>query len=49
MDIEQVAAETPDRVVKAPIDARQGVDEAKAREIVTAAGFPAESPTRSSR
>ncbi|MGC5021725.1 ADP-forming succinate--CoA ligase subunit beta [Micromonospora sp. DT47] len=42
MDIEQVAAETPDKVVKAPIDAVKGVDEAKAREIVTAAGFPAE-------
>ncbi|MEH0828522.1 ADP-forming succinate--CoA ligase subunit beta, partial [Micromonospora sp. CPCC 205714] len=42
MDIEQVAAETPERVVKAPIDANTGVDEAKAREIVTAAGFPAE-------
>ena len=42
MDIEQVAAETPDQVVKAPIDAVKGVDEAKAREIVTAAGFPAE-------
>ncbi|HEX5997623.1 MAG TPA: ATP-grasp domain-containing protein, partial [Jiangellales bacterium] len=42
MDIEQVAAETPDKVVKAPIDANTGVDEAKAREIVAAAGFPAE-------
>lgn len=28
--------------MKAPIDANTGVDEAKAREIVTAAGFPAE-------
>jgi len=42
MDIEQVAAETPERVVKVPIDATVGVDEAKAREIVAAAGFPAE-------
>lgn len=42
MDIEQVAADTPDKVVKAPIDAVKGVDEAKAREIVTAAGFPTE-------
>ncbi len=42
MDIEQVAAETPEKVVKAPIDAVKGVDEAKAREIVEAAGFPAE-------
>ncbi|MFV2008930.1 MULTISPECIES: ADP-forming succinate--CoA ligase subunit beta [unclassified Micromonospora] len=42
MDIEQVAAETPDRVAKIAIDANVGVDEAKAAEIVTAAGFPAE-------
>ncbi|HEX5541257.1 MAG TPA: ADP-forming succinate--CoA ligase subunit beta [Micromonospora sp.] len=42
MDIEQVAAETPEKVVKATIDANTGVDEAKAREIVAAANFPAE-------
>jgi succinyl-CoA synthetase beta subunit len=42
MDIEQVAAETPEKVVKAPIDAVEGVDEVKAREIVEAANFPAE-------
>lgn len=42
MDIEQVAEETPDRVAKIAIDAVTGVDEAKAREIVTAAQFPAE-------
>ena len=42
MDIEQVAAETPERVAKIPIDANTGVDEAKAREIVAAAKFPAE-------
>ena len=42
MDIEQVAAETPERVAKIPIDANIGVDEAKAREIVAAAKFPAE-------
>lgn len=42
MDIEQVAAETPERVAKIAIDANVGVDEAKASEIVTAAGFPAE-------
>jgi succinyl-CoA synthetase beta subunit len=40
MDIEQVAAETPEKVAKVPIDANAGVDEAKAREIVAAAGFP---------
>ncbi|MFY1635994.1 ADP-forming succinate--CoA ligase subunit beta [Solwaraspora sp. WMMB335] len=42
MDIEQVAAEAPERVAKIAIDANTGVDEAKAREIVAAAGFPAE-------
>ncbi|HEX2772302.1 MAG TPA: ADP-forming succinate--CoA ligase subunit beta [Micromonosporaceae bacterium] len=42
MDIEQVAAEAPDKVAKVPIDATVGVDEAKAREIVAAAGFPEE-------
>ncbi|ROT25849.1 ADP-forming succinate--CoA ligase subunit beta [Micromonospora sp. HM5-17] len=42
MDIEQVAAETPERVAKIPIDANVGVDEAKAREIVAAAKFPAD-------
>ncbi|HEX6968258.1 MAG TPA: ADP-forming succinate--CoA ligase subunit beta [Micromonosporaceae bacterium] len=42
MDIEQVAAETPEKVAKVAIDANVGVDETKAREIVAAAGFPAE-------
>ncbi|WP_213452806.1 ADP-forming succinate--CoA ligase subunit beta [Rhizomonospora bruguierae] len=42
MDIEQVAAETPERVAKIAIDANAGVDEAKAREIVEAAKFPAD-------
>lgn len=42
MDIEQVAAETPDKVAKIAIDAVSGVDEALAREIVAAAHFPAE-------
>ncbi|MEQ4302875.1 ADP-forming succinate--CoA ligase subunit beta [Plantactinospora sp. B6F1] len=42
MDIEQVAAETPERVAKVAIDANVGVDEARAREIVEAAGFPTE-------
>jgi len=42
MDIEQVASETPERVAKIFIDANAGVDEAKAREIVAVAGFPAE-------
>ncbi|HEX6682068.1 MAG TPA: ADP-forming succinate--CoA ligase subunit beta [Candidatus Limnocylindrales bacterium] len=42
MDIEQVAAETPERVAKVPIDAVKGVDAAKAREIVQQANFPAD-------
>jgi succinyl-CoA synthetase beta subunit len=42
MDIEQVAAETPDKVAKVTIDANVGVDEATARRIVEQAGFPAE-------
>jgi succinyl-CoA synthetase beta subunit len=42
MDIEQVAAETPDKVAKVAIDAVRGVDRAKAAEIVALAQFPAE-------
>jgi succinyl-CoA synthetase beta subunit len=42
MEIEQVAHEQPDKVVKQPIDANAGVDEATARDIVERAGFPAD-------
>ena len=42
MEIETVAEEQPDRVAKIAIDANKGVDEATAREIVTAAQYPAE-------
>src|SRR6266511_457507 len=42
MEIEQVAEEQPDRVAKISIDINEGVDEAKAREIVAAASFPDE-------
>jgi succinyl-CoA synthetase beta subunit len=42
MDIEEVAATRPDELAKVPVDATTGVDEAKAAEIVDAAGFPAE-------
>lgn len=42
VDIEQVAAETPERVAKVAIDPNRGVDEATAREIVSAARFPAD-------
>ncbi|GIH12138.1 ADP-forming succinate--CoA ligase subunit beta [Rugosimonospora africana] len=42
MEIEQVAHEAPEKVVQEPIDANVGVDEAKARDIVSRAGFPAD-------
>ncbi|MGW4755225.1 ADP-forming succinate--CoA ligase subunit beta [Streptomyces chartreusis] len=42
MEIEEVAATRPEAVAKIAIDAIDGVDEAKAREIVEAAQFPAE-------
>jgi succinyl-CoA synthetase beta subunit len=42
MEIEQVAHESPDKVVKRPIDAIVGVTPEIAQEIVAAAQFPAE-------
>jgi succinyl-CoA synthetase beta subunit len=42
MDVEQVAAETPELLARVPVDANTGVDPAKAREIVAAAQFPAD-------
>ncbi|MDQ7903265.1 ADP-forming succinate--CoA ligase subunit beta [Phytohabitans sp. ZYX-F-186] len=42
MEIEQVAEESPDKVAKVAIDASVGVNEAKAREIVAHAAFPAD-------
>jgi succinyl-CoA synthetase beta subunit len=42
MEIEQLAVERPDALAKVPVDAIAGVDEAKAREIVAAGGFPKE-------
>ena len=42
VEIEEVAKTNPDAVKQIPIDAGAGVDEAKAREIVAEAGFPAE-------
>ncbi|RAY15077.1 ADP-forming succinate--CoA ligase subunit beta [Actinomadura craniellae] len=42
MDIEEVAATTPDRVAMVPIDAQTGVDRAKAREIAEQGHLPAE-------
>ncbi len=40
MEIEQLAVERPDALAKVPVDANEGVDEAKAREIARAAKFP---------
>ncbi|MBS1695981.1 MAG: ADP-forming succinate--CoA ligase subunit beta [Actinobacteria bacterium] len=42
MEIEQLAVERPEALAKVPVDATTGVDTAKAVEILTAAGFPAE-------
>jgi succinyl-CoA synthetase beta subunit len=42
MEIEQLAVERPEALARIPVDATQGVDEAKAAEIVDAANFPAE-------
>ena len=42
MDIETLAKERPEALAKVPVDAIDGVDEAKAREILSEAGFPAE-------
>ncbi|MDG9720910.1 ADP-forming succinate--CoA ligase subunit beta [Streptomyces sp. DH24] len=42
VDIEEVAATRPEAVAKIAIDAIDGVDRAKAQEIVAAAKFPAE-------
>src|SRR5262249_51021079 len=42
MEIEEVAATKPEALAKVLIDPLVGVDQAKAREIVTAARFPAE-------
>jgi succinyl-CoA synthetase beta subunit len=40
MEIEQVAHEAPEKVVRMPIDANRGVDESIARQIVAQARFP---------
>ncbi len=39
MEIEQLAVERPEALAKVPVNALTGIDEAKAREIVEAAGF----------
>ncbi|GGZ57583.1 ADP-forming succinate--CoA ligase subunit beta [Streptomyces bluensis] len=42
MDIEEVAATTPEKLAKIPVDSNTGVSKEKAQEIVAAAQFPAE-------
>jgi succinyl-CoA synthetase beta subunit len=42
VEIEEVAVSNPEALAKIPVDAIEGVTEAKAREIVAAAKFPAE-------
>jgi succinyl-CoA synthetase beta subunit len=42
MEIEEVAVTKPEALAKIPVDANEGVTDAKAREIVEAAKFPAE-------
>ncbi|WP_419997301.1 ADP-forming succinate--CoA ligase subunit beta [Streptomyces boninensis] len=42
VEIEEVAANNPEALAKIAVDANEGVTEAKAREIVAAAKFPAE-------
>jgi succinyl-CoA synthetase beta subunit len=42
MEIEQLAVERPEALAKVPVNPLTGVDEAKAREIVAEAKFPAE-------
>ncbi|UNX54269.1 ADP-forming succinate--CoA ligase subunit beta [Georgenia sp. TF02-10] len=39
MDIETLAVERPEALARVPVDPRTGIDEAKAAEIVAAAGF----------
>lgn len=46
MDIEQLAEERPEALAKVGIDPVIGIDEAKAEEIVEAAGFPADAANR---
>jgi succinyl-CoA synthetase beta subunit len=42
VEIEQLAVERPEALAKVPVDALTGCDEAKAKQIVEAAGFPAD-------
>lgn len=40
MEIEQLAVERPEALARVPVDPNVGIDDAKAAEIVEAAGFP---------
>ncbi len=42
VEIEQIAVEKPEALARVPIDAIVGVDQAKAREIAVAGGYPPE-------
>ena len=42
MEIEQLAVERPEALARIPVDALEGIDSAKAAEIVAAGRFPAE-------
>ena len=41
MEIEQLAVEKPEALARVAVDALEGIDDAKAREIAVAGGFPA--------
>jgi len=41
MEIEQLAVEKPEALARIAVDALEGIDDAKAREIAVAGGFPA--------
>jgi succinyl-CoA synthetase beta subunit len=49
MDIETLAAERPEALARIPVDPLVGIDQAKADEIVTAAGFSGPDATEISR
>ncbi|MGH8892733.1 MAG: ADP-forming succinate--CoA ligase subunit beta [Actinomycetes bacterium] len=40
MDIEQLAVEKPEALARVPVDALEGIDETKAREVAEKGGFP---------
>jgi succinyl-CoA synthetase beta subunit len=42
VEIEQLAVEKPEALARIAVDALEGIDEAKAREIAVAGGFPAD-------